>query len=63
LLGLELYFKWESHLTIWHTPTLYVSLYLDNNPSLQDHRLSLTIEAPTEHTRETPEPPTESSKP
>ena len=47
--------KWENHLTIWDTPTLYVSLYLDNNPSLQDHRLSLTIEAPTEHTRENPE--------
>jgi len=29
-------------------PTLYVSVYLDNNPSLQDHRLSLTIEALTE---------------
>ncbi len=54
--------KWENHLTIWDTPTLYVSLYLDNNPSLQDHRLSLTIEAPTEHARETPEA-TESPKP
>jgi len=49
--------KWENHLTIWDTPTLYVSLYLDNNPSLQDHRLTLTIEAPAEHTRENPEPP------
>ena len=49
--------KWENHLTIWDTPTLYVSLYLDNNPSLQDHRFTLTIEAPTEHTRENPEPP------
>jgi hypothetical protein len=47
--------KWENHLTIWDTPTLYVSLYLDNNPSLQDHRFSLTIEAPTEHAREYPE--------
>ena len=47
--------KWENRLTIWDTPALYVSLYLDNNPSLQDHRLSLTIEAPTEHTRENPE--------
>jgi hypothetical protein len=49
--------KWENHLTIWDTPTLYVSLYLDNNPSLKDHRLTLTIEATTEHTRENPEPP------
>jgi hypothetical protein len=47
--------KWENHLTIWDTPTLYVSLYLDNNPTIQDHRLTLTIEAPTEHTRENPE--------
>jgi hypothetical protein len=54
--------KWENHLTIWDTPTLYVSLYLDNNPALQDHRLTLTIEAPTEHARENPEA-AESSKP
>jgi len=54
--------KWENHLTIWDTPTLYVSLYLDNNPSLQDHRFTLTIEAPTEHTREDAEA-AESSKP
>jgi len=54
--------KWENHLTIWDNPTLYVSLYLDNNPSLQDHRFTLTIEAPTEHTRENPEA-AESSKP
>jgi hypothetical protein len=54
--------NWESHLTIWDTPTLYVSLYLDNSPALQDHRLSLTIEAPTEHARENPHA-TESPKP
>jgi hypothetical protein len=54
--------KWENHLTIWETPTLYVSLYLDNNPAIQDHRLTLTIEAPTELTRENPEA-AESSKP
>ena len=47
--------KWENHLTIWDTPTLYVSLYLDNNPAIQDHRLTLTIEAPTEHTRDNPD--------
>jgi hypothetical protein len=54
--------KWENHLTIWDTPTLYVSLYLDNNPSLQDHRFTLTIEDPTEHARENPEA-AESPKP
>jgi hypothetical protein len=53
--------KWENHLTVWDTPTLYVSLYQDNNPSLQDHRLSLTIEAPTEHARNNPD--AESPKP
>jgi hypothetical protein len=53
--------KWENHLTVWDTPTLYVSLYQDNNPGLQDHRLALTIEAPTEHTRDNPE--AESPKP
>ena len=47
--------KWENHLTEWITPTLYVSLYLDNNPSLHDHRLSLTIESPAEHARENPD--------
>jgi hypothetical protein len=49
--------KWENHLTVWDTPTLYVSLYLDNNPSIPDHRLSLTIEAPSEHACDNPEPP------
>jgi len=44
LLGLELYFKWKITSPSGH-PTLYVSVYLDNNPSLQDHRLSLTIES------------------
>jgi len=53
--------KWENHLTVWDTPTLYVSLYQDNNPGLQDHRLALTIETPSEHTRDNPE--AESPKP
>jgi hypothetical protein len=53
--------KWENHLTIWNTPAVYVSLYLDNNPALQDHRLSLTIEDPAEHARDNPEA-TESPK-
>ncbi len=47
--------KWENHLTEWNTPTLYVSLYQDNNPSLHDHRLSLTLESPAEHARDNPE--------
>jgi hypothetical protein len=44
--------KWENHVTIWQSPDLYVALYQDNNPRLTDHRLSLTIETPTEHARE-----------
>ena len=47
--------KWENHLTIWQSPDLYVELYQDNNPSLTDHRLSLIIEAPAEHTRDNPD--------
>jgi hypothetical protein len=46
--------KWENHLTIWQSPDLYVELLQDNNPSLTDHRLLLTIEAPAEHTRDNP---------
>ena len=53
--------KWENHLTIWDTPTLYVELYQDNNPSLTDHRFLVTIETPAEHTRDNPE--AESPKP
>ncbi|MGA8143268.1 MAG: hypothetical protein WB987_05195 [Candidatus Acidiferrales bacterium] len=47
--------KWENHLTEWRTPSLFVSLYQDNNPSLHDHRLSLTIESPSEHARDNPD--------
>jgi hypothetical protein len=47
--------KWENHLTIWQSPDLYVELYQDNNPTLTDHRLSLIIEAPAEHTRDNPD--------
>jgi len=46
--------KWENHLTVWQSPDLYVELYQDNNPSLTDHRLSLTIESPAEHARTNP---------
>ena len=53
--------KWENHLTIWQSPDLYVELYQDNNPSLTDHRFLLTIESPSEHTRDNPE--AESPKP
>ena len=53
--------KWENHLSVWDTPNLYVSLYLDNNPSLTDHRFLLTIETPAEHTRDNSE--AESPKP
>ncbi len=47
--------KWENHLAVWDTPALYVSLYKDNNPSLHDHRLSLVLESPAEHTRDNPD--------
>ena len=57
--------KWENHVTIWQSPDLYVALYLDNNPRLTDHRLSLTIETPAEHTRESPDAdsPSQQSQP
>jgi hypothetical protein len=47
--------KWENHLTEWDSPTLYVSLFLDNNPSLHDHRLTLVLETPAEHARDNPD--------
>jgi hypothetical protein len=43
--------EWENQLTVWDTPNLYVFLNLDNNPSLTDHHLSLTIEAPNLRSR------------
>jgi hypothetical protein len=41
--------KWINWLHIWDTRALYMSLYQDNNPSLQDHRLLLIVESHAEH--------------
>lgn len=41
--------KWENQLYTWDTPAIYVTLYQDNNPSLQDRRPLLTAESPVEH--------------
>jgi hypothetical protein len=41
--------KWINWLHIWDTPGIYISLYQDNNPSLQDHRLLLIVESHAEH--------------
>ncbi|MGH9744915.1 MAG: hypothetical protein ACRD59_02240 [Candidatus Acidiferrales bacterium] len=47
--------KWENRLTVWQSADLYVALYLDNNPRLTDHRLSLVVETPAEHARDNPD--------
>jgi hypothetical protein len=44
--------KWDDHLSVWNTADLYVTLYQDNNPSLQDRRPTLIVETPTEHARD-----------
>lgn len=44
--------KWENHLSVWEAPGIYVTLYQDNNPSLEDHRPLLVMESLEEHTRE-----------
>jgi hypothetical protein len=41
--------KWINWLHIWDTPSIYISVYQDNNPSLQDHRLLLIVESHAEH--------------
>ena len=41
--------KWVNWLHTWDTPAIYVSIYQDNNPSLQDHRLLLIAESHAEH--------------
>jgi hypothetical protein len=41
--------KWINWLHIWDTPAIYISLYQDNNPSLQDHRLLIIVESHAEH--------------
>lgn len=44
--------KWENHLSVWERPDVYVSLFEDNNPSLQDRRPVLIVESRPEHARE-----------
>jgi hypothetical protein len=44
--------KWENHLAAWGTPGVYITLYQDNNPSVEDHRPLLEIETAEEHVRE-----------
>src|SRR5579872_3172509 len=40
---------WENHLYTWDTPSVYATLYQDNNPLLQDHRPLLIVESHAEH--------------
>jgi hypothetical protein len=44
--------KWENHLFVWDRPDAYVSLFEDNNPSLQDRHPVLIVESRAEHARE-----------
>jgi hypothetical protein len=37
--------KWENYLFAWDTPDAFVTLYQDNDPSLQDRRLLLVVES------------------
>lgn len=41
--------KWDNQLYTWDTPIIYATLYLDNNPVLQDHRPLLIVESHAEH--------------
>ena|ERR1700693_1624891 len=43
--------KWEDHSYVWDLPGAYVTIYIDNNPVLQDHRPLLVIESREEHAR------------
>lgn len=40
--------KWENHLLVWNTSQIYVSLYQDNNPSLQGAQPLLVAETQIE---------------
>ena len=41
--------NWENQLYTWDTPSVYATLYQDNNPLLQDHRPLLIVESHAEH--------------
>ena len=49
--------KWENRTYIWDLPSVYITLYQDNNPSLQDRRPLLTAESHAEHVLENVESP------
>jgi hypothetical protein len=44
--------KWQNHLSVWDASGIHVTLYQDNNPSLDDHRPLLVVESAGEHARE-----------
>jgi hypothetical protein len=44
--------RWEDHLSVWDTPSVYVGLHEDNNPASQNHHFVLVIESQSEHARE-----------
>ena len=44
--------KWTNHQSIWDLPSVYVTIFQDNNPSLVDHRPVLGMESGEEHARE-----------
>ena len=41
--------KWENQLYLWDTPLIYLTIYEDNNPALQDRRPLLAVESHAEH--------------
>jgi hypothetical protein len=41
--------KWENQLYLWDTPLIYLTIYQDNNPVLQDRRPLLVVESHAEH--------------
>jgi hypothetical protein len=44
--------KWEDHLSVWDASGVYITLYQDNNPVVEDHRPLLVMESTEEHARE-----------
>jgi hypothetical protein len=48
--------KWQDRLDVWDTPSVYVTLFQDNNPALQDRRPVLVAESHAEHLLDNPKP-------
>ena len=44
--------KWENHLFVWNAPGIYVTLYQDNNPALQNAQPLVEAETQAEHASE-----------